>query len=360
MDLLYRLSKSAKTADLTLEPSGTYGDPLRYQAQDLGFSIYRVSPKRSHDYAEVLDGVPSHHDGKSAWILARLHCEGISEPWDLESEQHRNLRALIKEADIYQLQKAQGQGRLESWLARHWPELHKIVALRLVSVLELLAHYGSPVEIAARKAEARDLMAKASRYCLKASKIDAVLDSAHRTIGLAPTTAEASLCRALAREMLRNRRALAEIEKRISAEATGSPSLAALGQVLGICTAAVLVTEVGDPLSFTNTRSYLKAAGLNLRENSSGLHQGRLHISKRGSSRARRWLYLAALRWIQSDRIAKAWYDRKVQRDGGRIKQKAVGALMRKLVAGLWHVARGNEFDSRKLFDTRRLIASTS
>jgi hypothetical protein len=36
--------------------------------------------------------------------------------------------------------------------------------------------------------------------------------------------------------------------------------------------------------------------GLNLAERSSGKWQGKLKISKRGSSKVRRWLYMAALR----------------------------------------------------------------
>ena len=37
-------------------------------------------------------------------------------------------------------------------------------------------------------------------------------------------------------------------------------------------------------------------------------------------------------------------------RDGGRFKGRAVTAVMRKVVKALWHVARGEPFDSRKLF----------
>lgn len=41
-------------------------------------------------------------------------------------------------------------------------------------------------------------------------------------------------------------------------------------------------------------------------------------------------------------------------RDGG-VKMKALTAIMRKVAAGLWHVAQGKEFDARKLFDVKRL-----
>jgi len=52
--------------------------------------------------------------------------------------------------------------------------------------------------------------------------------------------------------------------------------------------------------------------------------------------------------------VIAAWYEKKVKRDGG-LKSKAITAVMRKLVLSLWHVARGEVFDSRKLFDTRAL-----
>jgi hypothetical protein len=37
------------------------------------------------------------------------------------------------------------------------------------------------------------------------------------------------------------------------------------------------------------------------------------------------------------------------------MKNKAVIAVTRKLVKGLWHVARGEPFDSRLLFDVNKL-----
>ena len=96
--------------------------------------------------------------------------------------------------------------------------------------------------------------------------------------------------------------------------------------------------------------------GLNLKEKSSGTVQGQIKITKRGPSRVRQLLWLAVFRWIQTDPIANAWYQRKKQRDGGRASRAAV-ALMRKLAKGLYHVGRGGTFDSSKLFDTSRLAA---
>src|SRR5437763_12845775 len=66
---------------VALEPSGTYGDPLRQALYDAGLPVLRVSPKRAHDYAEVFDGVPSQHDGKDAAVVAELAALGKASPW---------------------------------------------------------------------------------------------------------------------------------------------------------------------------------------------------------------------------------------------------------------------------------------
>ena len=94
---------------------------------------------------------------------------------------------------------------------------------------------------------------------------------------------------------------------------------------------------------------------LDLKERSSGKHKGALKITKRGPGIARQYLHMAALRLITGNPIVSAWYAKKVRRDGGRVKMKAVIAVVRKLSKALWHVARGSVFDATLLFDTRRL-----
>ena len=84
------------------------------------------------------------------------------------------------------------------------------------------------------------------------------------------------------------------------------------------------------------------------------LENARAKLTKRGPSRDRQYLWLATCRWLQKDRVARAWYEAKIARDGGR-RAKAVVALMRKLAKALFHVARGAPFDSTKLFDVSRL-----
>ena len=84
-----------------MEPSGTYGDFLRTYFQEQGIRVYRVSPKRCHDAAEVYDGVPSTHDAKASAIIGWLHLEGSSEIWPMQTNGQRELRAAIQSMELH-------------------------------------------------------------------------------------------------------------------------------------------------------------------------------------------------------------------------------------------------------------------
>jgi len=78
--LLVDLGRAGPRVEAVMESSGTYGDVLRQQLLEHGVLVFRVSGKRTHDAAEVYDGVPSLRDAKSAAIIAKLHLDGLSVP----------------------------------------------------------------------------------------------------------------------------------------------------------------------------------------------------------------------------------------------------------------------------------------
>jgi transposase len=155
-----------------------------------------------------------------------------------------------------------------------------------------------------------------------------------------------------------------EIDARIEALAEEDPVMQALRPNLGPVTAAVIYAFLGDPRTYASAAGFEKAAGLNLVESSSGTDPNAhdkvpRHLSKRGAGIVRKYLYLAAMRLVQSDPTAKAWY-RARRSYKAEQKNKALVAVMRKLCRAIFHIARGKAFDAAKLFDTRRLnIAPT-
>jgi len=345
----------ATRIEVVLEPSGTYGDSLRGFLRGLGCEIYLVSPKRVHDAAEVYDGVPSLHDAKAAYLIGRLHLEGASKPWREAPERRREQRALIAELDLYQGEHRRNLNRLEALLSRHWPELDRIAELNSFGGLHLIADYGAPQAVCDHRTQAEACLHHARRGVANPTLVTAILDSAAATLGLPCTAGERHLLQVLAEELLRTRKALRALERRIAERVNQDPQLQLLGKSFGKTTALVLETTLGSPLDYPDPHAYIKAMGLNLKERSSGQHKGRLKITKRGSGRARHYLFLSAMRFVQRDPVVRAWYRKKVARDGRLPRYNALVAVMRKLGMAIWHVARGSPFDSRKLFDLKAL-----
>jgi transposase len=341
------------TVEAVMEPSGTYGDVLRHQLEKHAFPVFMVSGKRTYDAKEIFDGVPSLHDAKSAAIIARLHAEGLSSRLPDEVPERRQLKAALAILDLHQERYLQLVHRLESWLARHWPELPTLIELTSSSLMALLARLGGPADVATNPEQATKLLRGISHRLLPDDKIAAIIASANTSVGVPLVGLERDALMAIAADAYRAHRAFATARTKVAQLADTTPA-AMLAPVVGSTTAAAVFAEVGDARSFPCARAFLKAMGLNLKEKSSGTVQGQIKITKRGPSRVRQLLWLAVFRWIQDDPIANAWYQRKKQRDGGRASRAAV-ALMRKLAKGLYHVGRGGTFDSSKLFDTRRL-----
>jgi len=355
--ILHHFRTAEIPVEVAMEPSGTYGDVLRHQLVSHGFPVFMINGKRTSDAQEVYDGVPSLHDAKAAGIIAKLHLDGVSRRFSPLSPDRQQLRAAISVMDLHQQRYLQLVGHLEGSLARHWPELPTILELTSASLMALLARIGGPADVAAQPQQAARLLHGQSRGLLASDTITTVLASARTSVGLPLAGLERDALMAIAAEAYRALRS-AKAARSIVEKLSRLTPATLLAPVVGLSTAAVVLSEVGDATTFSCAAAYAKAMGLNLKEKSSGTMKGQLKITKRGPSRVRQYLWLAVYRWIQIDPIAKAWYLRKKQRDGGRASRAAV-ALMRKLAKALYHVGRGGIFDSNKLFDVSRLQLDT-
>lgn len=341
-----------------LEPSGTYGDPLRARLDaEEGIEVFKMRPNKAGAAEEIFDDVPSLHDGKCAWLLARLHRHEVSEQWREVSPERRAVRAHLNEVERRENRLDRLTGRLESWLGRHWPEVTQYIQLKSATLLALLERFGSPQAIADEPAAAKQLMKKISRGMLSRAKILAVLDAARHTDGVIPIEAEVVMVQSLASDMRQVKRELSRKASRLEEAAEEDPTISSLQEFGGIRLACALVTMQGDPDDYGSAYQYEKGAGLNLKERSSGRHKGELKITKRGPGLVRKYLYLFACRMVQrvnGCRFVRAWYLQRLQRNG-ECRLKGLVAVMRKLIKALYHVGRGAEYDPTKLFDVRRL-----
>jgi transposase len=355
-EVIERLSAlgQSRRLEAVLEPSGTYGDALGWLLRQAGIALYRLAPKRVHDAAEVYDGVPSLHDAKAAFLIGQLHLQGVSQPWPAPSAQRRELMALLARLEVLKARQQAGLNRLEAHLSRHWPESLSLMGLSTVSLRELIARYGDPQSVCADLEGAAALLRRIGRPGLGEEKIRLLLASARHSLGVPCLEAEQRLLQWLAADINQTHRQLREFEHALEQRVEQSPVLSEMAAVLGKISAAVLSAALGSPQRYPDTRSYLKAMGLNLKEHSSGKHKGQLKITKRGPSVVRLYLYFAALRLIAHNPTVRRWYALKTHRPGA-LKKKTVIELMRKLAKALWHVARGERFVPEKLFNLRAL-----
>jgi hypothetical protein len=308
-----------------------------------------VSAKRSHDAAEVYDGVKSWHDVKAAGVVARLHLDGASHEWRERTEDERELAAAVRVLTMHDVQAHNNTNRLESLLSRHWPEVTAYLGLGRVTLCRLLETGGGPRWVAEDPDRARKEMRRWGRRLLRAEVIEKVVASASTTIGVPMVPSEERMVREVAAEVWRCREAARGSQAHVEDLVVRHREAMQMAPVIGRKTAAVLVARGMNPVHYSSPPALLKAMGISLKERSSGKYKGELKITKRGPGICRFYLYMAVLRLIVHEPVIRDWYNRKVARDGGTVKNKAIIALMRKLVKALWHVARGEPFDPLKL-----------
>lgn len=356
VDLLSGLSKTGRCIEVAMEPTGTYGDPLRYQLGRRELAVFRVNNKHVHDAAEIFDRSASKHDAKDACLIAWLHVQKRSARWVELSQTRRSVRALVAQRELYDEPLRRLISQVEPLVARHFPELENFFDLsRRKTPYRLLEKFGSPAELVQAGPEQVTLLLKNyTRRTPTPELAENLLNAAQHTSGQALVEDEIELLRRMASEVLRLMRMRDEVDARIEHAGAEVPSIKAMRPCLGAVTAAIIYAYLGDPTQYHSAAALEKAAGLNLVERSSGTDAGTKHISKRGPGVVRKYLFLAAMRLIQSDPVAKAWYQNRTSFRADE-KAKALIALERKLCRALFHVASGKPFDAKTLFDARRL-----
>lgn len=353
--ILEELRDAERTPSIVMEPTGTYGDAVRYQCALRGLPVHMMPPKHTHDFAEVLDGVPSMHDPKAAVVLAKLQAIKPAPAWQPASEDRRDLRAWVEQRTPIGRTLALYYGHLEATLARHWPEFGTLMDVHeRRSWFTLLQEFPGPHRVASGGEAAMETLRKASRGNLGRDRLLRIVEAAKTTVGVPMTAAEEEKLRTLTEQIEIQTRRMDRVDAKLAELVQSDTVLSRMATVVGPACAASIGSLIGSPLDFASARALEKAMGLNLKERSSGNKEGKLSLTKRGPAQVRQLIYMAALRLVKGDPIAASWYRARCAYKA-EIKTKALVAVMRKLARALWHVARGDAFDAKKLFDARRL-----
>ena len=118
---------------------------------------------------------------------------------------------------------------------------------------------------------------------------------------------------------------------------------------VGFLSAVVLIAEMGSFDLFSSPKKHYAYFGLDPGVNDSGkLHGDRVHMSKRGSSLARRILHMVAINNLKVDKTAKTpvnpvIYDYYLRKCASKKKIVAVGAVMHKIFNIIFAMLRDNK-----------------
>lgn len=138
---------------------------------------------------------------------------------------------------------------------------------------------------------------------------------------------------------------VAALDLALSALASSDRYRAAVQELLtlkgvGVLTALVFVTELGDLTRFTNRRQLGAYLGLAPSLHESGeVNDRKGHITRQGSARVRKVLCQAVWSRVRTDAAEREWYQAVVARNPHHKKIAVVGA-MRRLAVLMWHVAQ--------------------
>jgi transposase len=265
------------------------------------------------------------------------------------------IRYWIRRLDTAQRIKQTWCGKLEGMLARHWPEAGRLTRQSGPTLTAALQRWGDPRALA-KDATAAEQLAGFGGHYLSQEKIDRLIESAKTTVGVRMSAWATREMQEIAGAIREQRRIIQRCRRELKKLTKDHPAIVSQAPAVGLITACVLWMCLGDPANYRSAGAYRKAMGLNLAERSSGLHKGKLKLSKRGQRLARKWLYFSALRWMREPSV-KRWLEDKKRRDGGKGGKAATG-IMRKLAAAAWHAGQGEVFEARRLFPGARALVA--
>lgn len=165
------------------------------------------------------------------------------------------------------------------------------------------------------------------------------------------TAGRSTSLRILCDQLAHTQQNLASLEHELDTLLEQDPGAQAMRgvQEFGAKTIAVLRAELGDVDRFARCDQVIAYAGLDVTVKESGKWRGQRKLSKRGSGRLRRILYLAAVRCVRlEDSPFGAYFHRLVAR--GLKRRVALMAVMRKMLAVAYHLLKTQEpFDPSKV-----------
>ena len=350
-----------------IEPTGHYWMNLAYFLDSYGIPLVMVNPLHVKRSKELDDNLQTKNDKKDAVVIARLMKDGrFSYPRilkDIEAELRigSTLRSKLTE-DLSSI-----KNRIIRWLDRYFPEFTQVYPTFGKMAFATLEKTPLPQDIIGKTAEELVFLYRQveGMRAPQLPKAKLLVDVANQSIGL---TEGSQMARFEIATLIRQYRLLEEeievVNSQLAELAKSTEEYVYLSSVPGLGDATIvdLLSEVGSFSHYENPRQLIKLAGLTLRENSSGQHQGRKQISKRGRKRLRNVLFKVIVPLIRHNEAFKRLHEYYTTRQQNPLRGKqSMVVLCGKLLKVLHGICKKKvHFDERHMMNDLHCLAAAA
>ncbi|PYI49941.1 IS110 family transposase [Paenibacillus flagellatus] len=306
---------------VVLESTGHYHLGLVGALQKHGYEVIVLNPLISQRARKSkLRKVKT--DSEDAKQLAELYYrDELKAGLTKRSMEQEELRFLSRQHQMINHAYVQAQLHFQSILDQVFPLYTDIFGqLFSVTALEVLKMYPTPEHVltAAQDELKEKIVARCNRSDSWAStKAAAMIQAARNSLVIDPNPSQVIAMRLMINLLMEYQSHLANLEQEIKMKASCIPGYELLCSIPGIGPklAATILAEIGDISSFEHSKKLVAFAGIDPSVFSSGKFTAtRNRITKRGSTRLRRALYLAVLCGIRGaarNQRIRLFYDQK-------------------------------------------------
>ncbi|RGI07242.1 IS110 family transposase [Roseburia sp. TF10-5] len=348
------------------EPTGHYWFNLGQFLSGKNIRFVMVNPLHVHRTKELDDNSPSKNDRKDPRIIANLVRDGRYFYTYMPTGVYAELRNASNRRFVLTEELIRSKNRLQKWIAVYFPEYKGIYThIDAKGGLMVLKTAPTPEKITKLGVDGiiqiwKDAKLRGNGH----KKAMLIVHAASRSIGLTEGLEEARMeIQDLIEDYELQLKRLEKVNSLIENLCRQIKYVDKLLEIkgIGIITVAGFIAEVGDITRFDKAKELQKLAGLELVADSSGKHNGKTRISKRGRKRLRYLLVQAAVSVIGKNEEFRQIHEYYTTRHNNPLKKmQSLIAVACKLIRVFYVIlTKGKSYDaSRLLEDIKRPVTT--
>jgi transposase len=350
-------AKAQKTEIMVgAEPTGHYWFTFGQYLKENGVRLVFVNPMHVKRTKELDDNNPSKTDRKDPKTIAKLVIEGrYLEPYIPEGI-YAEIRTMNENRVRISKELSAISNRIQRWLKIYFPE-HKEAFGDWRGVSSLLTLMAAPLPEDVLKLGTEGITQLWREKKIRGvgiKRAQRLIAAAAKSVGLKEGSCSARieiemLLDDYLRKSIQQEKIISELEKMCRQIPFADKLLEIKG--VGLLSVASFIAEVGDISRFRSARQIQKLAGLAIKDNSSGKHNGQTKISKRGRKRLRHAMFQVILPMIRNNEEFKELHQYYTTRPGNPLKKmQSIIALSCRLIRIFFVILKkGVDYDGQRL-----------